>query len=216
MHGDGCVGCRFKSCRANQLFSLLLELPFGKVGLEEAVRGGFGPGGLPEVTEVLGAGFELGFEEGFAGCRSFGAEPFFFVQLIKGFHLLVLGEDEVEGELEVSTGEVTGEGTHNKFSRAKGTGEGGAIGGLGGLEEAAVNPRVEAAAGGVVFGVVAYPAVEMFGGVEGLGGVANVVAEDSHSVNDVGARVVFFFFSSHFFKNFEVGKCADEFEVVFR
>ena len=214
-HGDGCVGCRFKSCRAHQLFFLLLELPFGKVGLEEAVRGGFAPGGLPEVAEVLGAGFELDLQENFSGGGGFWAEPFVFVQLIKGFHLLVLGEDEVEGELEVSAGEVTGEGTHNEFSRAEGAGEGGAIRGLGGLEEATVDPRVEAAAGGVVFWVVAYPAVEVFGGVEGLGGVANVVAEDSHSVNDVGARVIFFFFGSHFFKNFEVGKCADEFEVVF-
>ena len=32
--------------------------------MEEAVRGSFDPGGLPEVTEVLGAGFELGFELG--------------------------------------------------------------------------------------------------------------------------------------------------------
>ena len=79
IHGDGCVGCRFKSCRAHQLFFLLLELPFGKVGLEEAVRGGFGPGGLPEVTEVLGAGFELGLQENFSAGGGFWAEPFFFV-----------------------------------------------------------------------------------------------------------------------------------------
>ena len=34
-------------------------------------------------------------------------------------------------------------------------------------------------------------------------------------VNDVGAGVDLFFFGAHFFINFEVGKCADEFEVVF-
>ena len=77
------------------LFPPLFQLASGEVGLEEAVGGGFGPGGLPEVAEVLGAGFELDLQENFSGGGGFWAEPFVFVQLIKGFHFFVLGEDVV-------------------------------------------------------------------------------------------------------------------------
>ena len=85
----------------------------------------------------------------------------------------------------------------------------------GGLEEAAVDPRVKSAAGGVVIGVFPLPAIEMPRGVQRLRGVAHEMAQDAHAINDVGARIGYLRIGSHFLEHFQIGKRADKLEVIF-
>ena len=84
------------------------------------------------------------------------------------------------------------------------------------VDEAAIDPGVEGAVGGIAFGIVADPAVEVDGHVQRLGAVADEVAHATHDIDDVLASVFDFLGRAGFLEDLEVGKAGFQLRVIFR